>query len=92
MTMSTRLYIGNLPFSADETQLRALCEQEGRHVTTVSLVTDRETGRPRGFGFVEMANAADAQSCIDSLNGLDFGGRSLTVNQAREREARGSRF
>lgn len=92
MTMSNRLYIGNLPFSADENQLRALCEQEGRNVSSVSLVTDRETGRPRGFGFVEMANAADAQSCIDSLNGFDFGGRSLTVNQAREREARGRRF
>jgi RNA recognition motif-containing protein len=90
--MSTRLYIGNLPFSADENQLRTLCAQEGRHVTSVSLVTDRESGRPRGFGFVDMANDADAQSCIDSLNGVDFGGRSLTVTQARQREARHVRF
>ena len=87
--MGNRLYIGNLPFSADEAQLRALCEQHGGKVQSVSLVTDRETGRPRGFGFVEMATSADAQACIDALNGVDFGGRSLTVNEARERESRG---
>jgi RNA recognition motif-containing protein len=87
--MGTRIYVGNLPFSADENQLRALFEQDGRQVTNVSLVTDRETGRPRGFGFVEMATAADAQASIDSLNGADFGGRTLTVNEAKERESRG---
>lgn len=87
--MGTRLYIGNLPFSADEAQLRAICEKNGRVVTSVKLVTDRETGRPRGFGFVEMASASDAQACIDELNGYNFGGRSLTVNEARERESRG---
>src|SRR5271169_2328696 len=87
--MGTRLYIGNLPFSADEAQLRALCEQGGRSVTEVKMVTDRETGRPRGFAFVEMGSAADAQKCIDELNGANFGGRALTVNEARERESRG---
>jgi RNA recognition motif-containing protein len=87
--MGTRLYIGNLPFSADEAQVRAMCAQDGRVVTDVKLVMDRETGRPRGFGFVEMATPGDAQACIDALNGADFGGRSLTVNEAREREQRG---
>ena len=88
--MGTRLYIGNLPFSADEAQLRSICEQDGRVVTEVKLVMDRETGRPRGFGFVEMATSGDAQACIDALNGCDFGGRSLTVNEAREREPSGA--
>ena len=87
--MGTRLYVGNLPFSADEAQLRALCEKGGRTVTEVKIVMDRETGRPRGFAFVEMATAADAQACIDQLNGSDLGGRALTVNEARERESRG---
>lgn len=88
-TMGSRLYVGNLPFSADEAQLRELCSQDGRVVGDVKLVLDRETGRPRGFAFVEMGSQADAQACIDALNGLNFGGRSLTVNEARERENRG---
>ena len=87
--MGSRLYVGNLPFSADEAQLRALCEQDGRVVTDVKLVVDRDTGRPRGFAFVEMGSPADAQACIDALNGQQFGGRALTVNEAREREQRG---
>jgi RNA recognition motif-containing protein len=84
--MGSRLYLGNLPFSADEAQLRALCAQDGRTVNEVKVVTDRETGRPRGFAFVEMGSAADAQACIDALNGMTLGGRPLTVNEARERE------
>jgi RNA recognition motif-containing protein len=87
--MGSRLYVGNLPFSADETQLRELFSQGGRVVSSVNVVTDRETGRPRGFAFVEMGSQADAQACIDALNGTTFGGRALTVNEAREREARG---
>lgn len=87
--MGSRLYIGNLPFSADESQLRALCSKGGRVVTDVNMVMDRETGRPRGFAFVEMGSPSDAQACIEELNGADFGGRSLTVNEAREREPRG---
>jgi RNA recognition motif-containing protein len=87
--MGSRIYLGNLPFSTDEAQLRALCEEGGRVVTEVKVVTDRETGRPRGFAFVEMGSPADAQACIDALNGREFGGRALTVNEARERENRG---
>lgn len=87
--MGTRLYVGNLPFSADEQQLRTLFEENGRTVTDVKLITDRETGRPRGFGFVEMGSQDDADAAIRSLNGHNFGGRPLTVNEARERERGG---
>jgi len=87
--MGTRLYVGNLPFSADEDQIRELFAQGGRAVTEVKLVTERDTGRPRGFGFVEMANSEDADNAIRDLNGRDFGGRTLTVNEARERSSGG---
>jgi RNA recognition motif-containing protein len=87
--MGTRLYVGNLPFSADEQQIRDLFSQNGRTVTEVKLVTDRDTGRMRGFGFVEMGSAADADGAIRDMNGVDFGGRALTVNEARERTAGG---
>ena len=87
--MGTRLYVGNLPFSADETQIRDLFSQDGRSVTEVKLVTDRDTGRPRGFGFVEMGSNQDADGAIRELNGRDFGGRSLTVNEAKERTSGG---
>jgi len=86
--MGVRLFVGNLPYSTDEDQLRALFEQEGRQVKEVQLVTDRSTGRPRGFGFVEMESQEEADAAIRSLNGVDFGGRQLTVNEARERSAR----
>ena len=87
--MGSRLYVGNLPFSCDENQLRALCSEGGRQVSDVKIVVDRDTGRPRGFAFVEMGSPAEAQACIDALNGKSFGGRALTVNEAREREPRG---
>ena len=87
--MGTRLYVGNLPFSADEQQIRDLFGQNGRTVTEVKLITDRETGRPRGFGFVEMESKQDADGAIRDINGMDFGGRALTVNEARERAAGG---
>jgi len=87
--MGTRLYVGNLPFSADENQIRDLFAQGGRTVSEVKLVTDRDTGRPRGFGFVEMGSNEDADSAIRDLNGADFGGRALTVNEARERTGGG---
>ena len=87
--MGTRLYVGNLPFSADETQIRDLFSQDGRSVTEVKLVTDRDTGRPRGFGFVEMGSNEDADGAIRELNGRDFGGRALTVNEAKERSSGG---
>ncbi len=83
--MGMRLFVGNLPFSADEQQIRELFEQDGRTVTDVKLITDRDTGRPRGFGFVEMGSPEDADGAVRDLNGQDFGGRRLTVNEARER-------
>lgn len=83
--MGTRLYVGNLPFSTDEAALRSLFEQDGRKVTEVKIVTDRDTGRSRGFGFVEMATDEDAKGAIEAFNGQNFGGRTLTVNEARER-------
>lgn len=83
--MPTKLYVGNLPFSATEDSIRQLFSQYGA-VHSVSLITDRETGRLRGFGFVEMDNAPDA---IKALDGIEFEGRNLRVNEARERTERG---
>jgi RNA recognition motif-containing protein len=77
--------VGNLPFSADETQIRELFTGTDRTVTEVKLVTDRDTGQPRGFGFVEMGSREQADAAIQDLNGRNFGGRALTVNQAKER-------
>ena len=84
--MATRLYVGNLSFNADEQGVRELFAQNGRTVSEVKLITDRETGRLRGFGFVEMGSSADADAAIREINGLDFGGRALTVNEAKPRE------
>jgi RNA recognition motif-containing protein len=75
--------VGNLPFSADETQLRALFGADGRTVTSVKIMMDRETGRPRGFAFVEFATAEDAASALATLNNKDFGGRPLALSEAR---------
>ena len=83
--MGTRLYVGNLPYSISDEDIRMLFAQNGRQVTEVTLVTDRETGRPRGFGFVEMASSADAEGAIRELNGFEMSGRPLTVNEAHER-------
>ena len=83
--MGNRLYVGNLPFSADENQVRELFGQNERTVTEVKLITDRDTGRPRGFGFVEMGNSEDADKAIQELNGFEMDGRQLNVNEARER-------
>jgi RNA recognition motif-containing protein len=87
--MGSRLYVGNLPFSADEETVRQLFAQDGREVSEVKLITDRDTGRPRGFGFVEMANTGDAETAISALNGYSMDGRALTVNEARERTGGG---
>jgi RNA recognition motif-containing protein len=87
--MGSRLYVGNLPFSANEETVRELFAQEGRQVTEVKLITDRDTGRPRGFGFVEMANSEDADAAVSALNGFSMDGRPLTVNEARERSSGG---
>lgn len=87
--MGSRLYVGNLPFSADEDQVRELFSQNNRTVTEVRLITDRETGRPRGFGFVEMGSSEDADGAIRELDGYSMEGRALKVNEARERTERG---
>jgi RNA recognition motif-containing protein len=81
----TNIYVGNLPFSATEADLQQLFGEHGQ-VQRASIVMDRDTGRPRGFGFVEMANDAEGQAAIAALNGKDFGGRALVVNVARPRE------
>jgi RNA recognition motif-containing protein len=86
------LYVGNLPFSADESAVRTLFEQNDRQVTEVKLITDRDTGRARGFGFVEMGSSEDADKAIRELNGHELDGRSLTVNEARERSGGSRRF
>jgi cold-inducible RNA-binding protein len=83
-----KIYVGNLSFDTTETKLRELFEQHGQ-VTSASLVMDRDTGRPRGFGFVEMADAAQAQAAIGALNGSPLDGRSLNVNEARPKPAGG---
>jgi RNA recognition motif-containing protein len=83
----TKIYVGNLPFNATEQDVRALFEAHGA-VQSVALINDRDTGRPRGFGFVEMASA-DAQRAIQSLNGQDMGGRPLRINEAQERQGGG---
>jgi len=88
--MGNRLYVGNLPFSADENQIRDLFGQNNRTVTEVKLITDRDTGRPRGFGFVEMGTDEEAEAAINELNGYSLEGRALTVNEARERSSGGA--
>jgi cold-inducible RNA-binding protein len=87
--MGTRLYVGNLPFSASEDQVRELFGQNDRTVTEVKLITDRDTGRPRGFGFVEMGSSEDADAAIRELDGYSMDGRALKVNEARERTSGG---
>jgi RNA recognition motif-containing protein len=83
--MGTRLYVGNIPYGTTDADLRNLFGQNGRAVTEVKIVTDRETGQSRGFAFVEMANKDDALAVINELNGTSMGGRSIVVNEARER-------
>ncbi|HEX9731245.1 MAG TPA: RNA-binding protein [Thermoanaerobaculia bacterium] len=83
--MSKKIYVGNLPFSATEDEIRGLFAEFGT-VESVSLVTDRDSGRPRGFGFVEMSDGAD--EAIRALDQYEMGGRNLNVNEARPREDR----
>jgi len=83
----TKIYVGNLPFTTDESELRTLFSQHGT-VESVAVITDRDTGRPRGFAFVEMPRA-DAAKAIQGLNGKELGGRALRVNEAQERNSRG---
>ena len=82
--MSRKIYVGNLPFSSTEADLKDVF---GRHggVESVSVITDRETGRPRGFAFVEMEDAESAQNAIRALDGTDLGGRNIKVNEAQDK-------
>ena len=86
--MSMKLYVGNLSFQTSSEDLQELFAQAGT-VESASVVEDRETGRSRGFGFVEMASREEGEAAIQQLNGKEFGGRNLTVNEARPREDRG---
>lgn len=83
-----KIYVGNLSFNTSESQLRTLFEAHGE-VASASLVMDRETGRPRGFGFVEMNDDAAAKAAMAALNGKNVDGRDLTVNEAKPREGGG---
>ncbi len=85
------LFVGNLPFSANEDGLRDLFAQFGE-VQQVKIMTDRDTGKSRGFAFVEMTQDEDAEKAIAALNGKDFGGRALTVNEARPKPERSGGF
>jgi RNA recognition motif-containing protein len=89
--MGKKLYVGNLPFSATDQSLTDTFQQFGT-VESVKIITDRDTGRSKGFGFVEMSSDAEAQAAIDKLNGQDYEGRPMTVNEAKPmapREGRG---
>jgi RNA recognition motif-containing protein len=84
--VASKLYVGNLPFNTNEDEIREFFSQSGA-VSSVKIITDRETGKSRGFCFVEMENGENA---INELNGKEFGGRKITVSEAREREQRPS--
>lgn len=86
--MSRKLYVGNLPFQTTESDLEQLFASAG-DVASVTVMRDRATGRARGFAFVEMASDEGASQAIESLNNSSYGGRNLTVNEARPQEARG---
>lgn len=86
--MSSKLYVGNLPFEATESELRSLFEQAGT-IESIRIITDRYSGRPRGFAFVEMVTEAEAAKAIQLLNGHSMRGRDLVVSQAREEQRRG---
>jgi RNA recognition motif. (a.k.a. RRM, RBD, or RNP domain) len=88
LSMAKNIYVGNLVWDASSDDLLGLFQEHGA-VARAQVITDRETGRSRGFGFVEMDNDAEAQKAIDALNGADFKGRPLTVNEAKPREDRG---
>jgi cold-inducible RNA-binding protein len=88
--MSMKLYVGNLSFQTSSDDLQQLFAQAGT-VESVSIIEDRETGRSRGFGFVEMSSSEEGQSAIEQFNGKEVNGRNLNVNEAKPREERGNR-
>jgi RNA recognition motif-containing protein len=83
--MSTKLFVGSLPYSTTEEELREIFSEVGE-VASARVITDKITGRSRGFGFVEMTNDADANTAIETLNGKDVGGRAIMVSEARPME------
>ena len=85
--MSKKIFVGNLPWSVDDNALAGLFSEHGE-VLSARVITDRETGRSRGFGFVEMDDAAAAKEAMSALDGADIDGRALRVNEANERESR----
>jgi len=87
--MSKKLFVGNLPYTTTEDALRDLFSADGRNVSRVTIVTDRDTGRSRGFAFVEMSTEEEAQSAVSALNGADFDGRSLRVDLAHDKPGGG---
>lgn len=89
--MENKLYVGNLPYSATEEDIKNFFSKAGT-VTSVALITDRATGRAKGFGFVEMASADEAQKAISMFHGQEFMGRAITVNVAKPREERPRNF
>lgn len=86
--MAKKLYVGNLSYGTTNADLEKLFSSFGT-VESADVITDRDTGRSKGFGFVEMSSDSEAQAAVNGLNGKDFGGRPLTVNEARPREERG---
>ncbi len=88
--MATKLYIGGLPYTTTQDELQTAFSQAGT-VSSATIIVDKMTGRSRGFGFVEMASDEDAQKAIELWNGKDFGGRKLTVNEAKPLEPRAPR-
>jgi|SRR5688572_18238930 len=89
--MGNKLYVGNLPFSITEDRLHQLFSQSGK-VESATIITDRDTGRSKGFGFVEMSTEQEAADAITKFNGSDFDGRSITVNEARPKAPREGGF
>jgi len=87
--MGTRLYVGNLSYNVTEPELKDVFGENGRNVKEVKVVLDRDTGRPRGFAFVEMTTDAEAAQAIETLNGREVQGRPINVSEARERAPRG---
>jgi RNA recognition motif-containing protein len=87
--MGTKLYVGNISYNSTEASLRTAFEADGRQVREVALIMDRETGRPRGFAFVQMGSEQDAKAAIAALDGKEIDGRSIRVNEAQERPAGG---
>jgi RNA recognition motif-containing protein len=86
--MGTRLYVGNLSYNVTEPELREVFAEEGRNVVEVKIVMDRDTGRPRGFAFVEMGSENEASQAIQTLTGREVQGRAINVSEARERTPR----